>query len=159
MKVYLDTNVFYNAYCPVENNEISDWILSQLNPNIQGITSEWTLLEMFRALKKQVNLRKIEENDAKTALDFFLSDLGGMVDTKVIKIIPITRAMIIRSRKHIFEYNLYAADALHATVAILSQVNYFLTFDRDFKVNLETIPILNPKDPKLKTILSSKKNV
>jgi len=151
--VYLDTNVFYNAYCPVENNEIADWILDQLNSNIQGVTSEWTILEMFRALKKQVNLKKIEAKDAKTTIDFFLSELGEMNESERIKILPITRSMIINSRKHVFDNNLYAADALHATVAVLSQVNYFVTFDGDFKVNLGDIPILNPNDPKFREIL------
>ena len=150
--VYLDTNVFYNAYCPVENNKIADWILDQLNSNIQGVTSEWTLLEMFRALKKQVNLKKIGEEDARTTLDFFLSELGEMNESKRINILPITRSMIIGSRRHVFDNNLYAADALHATVAVLSQVNFFITFDGDFNVNLGDIPILNPNDPKFREI-------
>ena len=82
MGVYLDTNVFYNAYCPVENNAIADWVLSRLTPNLQGVTCEWTILEMFRALKKQVNLENIEEKAAKLALDFFLSELGEMAEEK-----------------------------------------------------------------------------
>ena len=61
--------------------------------------------------------------------------------------------MIINSRKHVFDNNLCAADALHATVAVLSQVNCFITFDGDFKVNLGDIPILNPTDPKFREIL------
>ena len=146
MKVYLDTNIFYNAYCPVESNDIADWILDQLNPKIQGVTSEWTLLEMFRALKKQVNLNKIEEKEAKLTLDFFLSEIGEMTETEKIVILPITRSMIIGSRRHVFDYNLYAADALHATVAVLSQVTYFITFDGDFSMKLGDIPILNPND-------------
>ena len=153
MKVYIDSNVFYNAYSPVETNEIADWILEQLTPKIQGVTSEWTLLEMFRALKKQVNLNNIEEKDAKLLLDFFLSDLGEMTETGKIIIQPITRSMIIRSRRHVFNDNLYAADALHATVAILSQVKYFISFDQDFKANLENVTVLHPNDPNFRTIL------
>ena len=156
MKVYLDTNIFYNAYSPVENNEIADWLLDQLTPHLQGVTSEWTLLEMFRALKKQVNLNNIDEKDAKTLLDFFLSDLGEMTETDKLVILPITRSMIISSRKHVFNHNLYAADALHATVAILSHSKYFITFDRDFKTNLENVSVLYPSDPKFRSILLSR---
>ena len=150
MSVYLDTNVFYNAYCPVENSELADWILNLLTPNFQGITSEWTLLEMFRALKKQVNLEKIEEKVAKVVLDFFLSEIGEMSKNKQLKLIPVTKSSIISSRKQIFKHNLYAADALHATVALASKVESFITFDRDFKGNLGTIPILNPVDQEFK---------
>ena len=150
MGVYLDTNIFYNAYCPVENNALADWLLNQLTPKFQGVTCEWTILEMFRALKKQVNLEKIEEKAAKIALDFFLSELGEMAEEKVLKIIPVTRSAIMASRKQIFDHNLYAADALHAAIALASQVKLFITFDSDFRGNLGTIPILNPLDPEFK---------
>lgn len=150
MGVYLDTNIFYNAYCPVENNILADWLLDQLAPRFQGVTCEWTILEMFRALKKQINLEKIDEKAGKIALDFFLSELGEMSAEKQIKIIPVTRSAIMASREQIFNHNLYAADALHATIALASHVEFFITFDKDFRGNLETIPILNPIDPKFK---------
>ncbi|UCG00646.1 MAG: type II toxin-antitoxin system VapC family toxin [Candidatus Heimdallarchaeota archaeon] len=150
MGVYLDTNIFYNAYCPVENNALADWILNQLTPKFQGVTCEWTILEMFLALKKQVNLEKIEEKAAKIALDFFLSELGEMAEEEVLKIIPVTRSAIMVSRKQIFDHNLYAADALHAAIALASQVTLFITFDSDFRGNLGIVPILNPNDPDFK---------
>ena len=125
-------------------------MLNQLTPKFQGITCEWTILEIFRALKKQVNLGKIDEKAAKITLDFFLSELGEMTEEKVLKIIPITRSAIMASRKQIFEHNLYAADALHAVIALASQVKLFITFDSDFRGNLEIIPILNPIDPAFK---------
>ena len=143
MEVYLDTNIFYNAYCPVENNALADWLLNQLTPKFQGITCEWTILEMFRALKKQVNLGKIEEKDAKIALDFFISELGEMTEEKVLKIIPVTRSAIMASRKQIFDHNLYAADALHTVTAQASQVKMF-------RGKLELIPIINPLEPDFK---------
>ena len=150
MGVYLDTNIFYNAYCPVEHNVLADWLLTQLTPRFQGVTCEWTILEMFRALKKQVNLKKIEEKTAKIVLDFFLSELGEMVEENVMKLIAVTRSAIMVSRRQIFERNLYAADALHASTALASQVVLFITFDKDFRGNLATIPIINPTDPKFR---------
>lgn len=150
MGVYLDTNIFYNAYCPVENNALADWILNQLTPEFQGVTCEWTILEMFRALRKQVNLEKIEVKAAKLALDFFLAELGEMTEENVLKIIPVTRSAIMASRKQIFNHNLYAADALHAAIALASQVKMFITFDSDFHGDLGLIPILNPIVPNFK---------
>jgi predicted nucleic acid-binding protein len=105
---------------------------------------------MFRALKKQVNLERIEEKAAKIALDFFLSELGEMVEEKVLEIIPVTRSATMAARKQIFEHNLYAADALHAAIALTSQVKMFITFDSDFRGNLEVIPILSPIEPDFK---------
>lgn len=150
MEVYLDTNVFYNAYCPVEDNALADWLLDQLSPTFPGVTCEWTILEMFRALKKQVNLETIEADAAKITLDFFLSELGEMTEKKALVIIPVTRSAIMASRKQIFEHNLYAADALHASIASSALVKAFITFDGDFNANIGDIPIWNPTGSKFK---------
>ena len=82
MSFYLDTNIFYNAYSPVEESEVAEWILNQLTPEFPGITSEWTVIEMFRAFKKQVNLQNIEEIDANLVLNLFLSELGDYIQHK-----------------------------------------------------------------------------
>ncbi|MFQ6125261.1 MAG: type II toxin-antitoxin system VapC family toxin [Candidatus Heimdallarchaeota archaeon] len=145
MLFYLDTNVFYHAYCPVEDSSSVEWLFSQFSKICQGITCEWTILEMFRAFKKQVNLGVINEKDAQIALDFFIADISEMSKKSVLQLIPITMTAIITTRKLIFSYNLFAADALHATIAINSQVNAFITYDENFKVDLDEIPILNPQ--------------
>ena len=31
MPLYLDTNVFYNAYCPIEDRIVADWLLNQIS--------------------------------------------------------------------------------------------------------------------------------
>jgi predicted nucleic acid-binding protein len=148
--LYLDTNVFYNAYCPVEHHESADWLLTQLTESFNGITCEWTLIEMFRALKKQVNLGYIAEEDAIVALDFFLSDVGELSQKRVLKLVSVSRSAIIASRKQIFERNLYAADALHATIAMASEVRGFITYDSDFRGNLGVVPLINPTDSSFK---------
>lgn len=145
MSIYLDTNVFYNSYCPIEDKPGADWVLTQITDTFPAFTSEWTLIEMFRALKKQVNLENLEPSDAKIAIDFFLADVGQMEQDKKLLLVPATRVILITSRKQIFSNNLYAADALHYTTAIKSAVHYFITFDSDFKGDLESIPILNPE--------------
>ena len=66
--IYLDTNIFYTAYSPVEESEKADQIISELNDTLIGITSEWTIIEIFRAFKKQVNLQVLEEEDEKIAV-------------------------------------------------------------------------------------------
>ncbi|MGC9778422.1 MAG: type II toxin-antitoxin system VapC family toxin [Candidatus Heimdallarchaeota archaeon] len=144
MTLYLDTNVFYHAYCPAENSSVVDWLFNELRPKFQAITSEWCLIEIFRAFKKQVNLGSIDEKDAQIALDYFLSDVGEMTKQKLLKLVPVTNALIVASRDVIFKYNLYAADALHSITALKSSVKAFITFDSDFKTNLGPIPILNP---------------
>ncbi len=143
MSLYLDTNIFYHAYCPLEDSLIIDWLFSQLHPEFQAITSEWCLIEMFRALKKQTNLGTINEKDAQITLDYFLSDVGEMIKTNLLKFVPVTNALLVASREPIFKRNLYAADALHATTALKSHVKCFITFDSDFKSDLGKIPIIN----------------
>ncbi len=73
-----------------------------------------------------------------------------MAEEKLMKIIPVTRSAIMASRRQIFEHNLYGADALHAATALASQVKLFITFDSDFRGNIELIPILNPIEPSFK---------
>ncbi|HUU78671.1 MAG TPA: PIN domain-containing protein [candidate division Zixibacteria bacterium] len=151
MSLYLDTNVFYNAYCPVENASIVDWLFTQLHLDFPAFTSEWCLIEMFRAFKKQVNLGTIAEKDAEIALDYFLSDIGEMVKNKTLTLIPVTQTLIIASRELIFTNNLYAADALHAATAMKLETQAFITFDSDFKASLGDIPIINPSTNNFKS--------
>ena len=158
MNIYLDTNVFYLAYCPIEDCDVADWILTQLTSEFQGVTSEWTLIELFRALKKQVNLGKILEKDAKLTIDFFLTEIGEMSQKQTIQLVPITRQAIMTSRRQIFQKNLYVADALHAVIAIIMNVKAFITFDGDFKGDLNTVRLLNPSEKSFKnTLLELKK--
>jgi len=108
---------------------------------------------MFRAFKKQVNLGVINVKDAQIALDFFIADISEMFKKTVLLLAPITMAAIITARKFIFSYNLYAADALHATIAINSQVKAFITYDEAFKADLDEIPILNPQKESFRTTI------
>ncbi|MHA1257592.1 MAG: type II toxin-antitoxin system VapC family toxin [Promethearchaeota archaeon] len=145
MPIYIDTNVFYNAYCPIEDRFAADWLLKQIDTEFPGITSEWTILEMFRAFKKQVNLERIEDRDAQITIDLFLSELGESIQRKKIILIPVKMGLIMTSRTLIFNQNLYAADAIHVTSATEMKVDAFITFDSHFK-KLKTIPILNPQN-------------
>lgn len=69
-----------------------------------------------------------------------------MPQKQVLEIVPVTRSAIIASRKQIFVRNPYAADALHATIALTSQAQLFITFDGDFKGDLGKFPIVNPME-------------
>jgi predicted nucleic acid-binding protein len=144
MPIYIDTNVFYNAYCPIEERFIADWLLNQLSSEFQGITSEWTIIEIFRAFKKQVNLERIEQHDAQIAIDLFLSEIVEYSQKKKLVLIPVKMSYIMAARPLIFDQNLYASDAIHAITAIQMNTEAFITFDSDFD-KLEKIPILNPK--------------
>lgn len=145
MPIYLDTNVFYNAYCPIEDRFAADWILKQISREFPAITSEWTIAEMFRAFKKQANLDRLEDKDAQIALDLFLSEIGEYSQKQKLILIPVKMANIMVSRTFIFTKNIYAADAIHAVTAIEQKAEAFITFDSHF-IKLREIPILNPSD-------------
>ncbi len=157
MPLYLDTNVFYNAYCPVEDNIGAEWILKQISVEFPAITSEWTVAEMFRAFKKQVNLERIEENDARIVLDLFLCEIGELSQKGILILIPVKMSLIMASRQLIFSQNLYASDAIHALIAKQAKVDAFITFDGDFNVDLGGIPILNPAQKQTQDIISQLK--
>lgn len=145
MTIYIDTNVFYNAYCPIEERFIADWLLNQISSEFPGITSEWTIAEMFRAFKKQVNLENIEDHEAQVAIDLFLSEIGEYSQKRKLILIPVKKSFMISARPLIFNKNLYAADAIHAVTAIKMKVDAFITFDSHFS-KFKTIPVLNPKE-------------
>lgn len=159
MAIYLDTNVFYNAYCPLEEYEPANWILGQFSSSFKGLTSEWTIIEMFRALKKQVNLGCIQDREAKIALDFFLSEIGEMRKEGVFVLKPVNFSNIIASRNTIFKHNLYATDALYITTALDSKAVLFVTYDNDFKNVIEDIPVINPLDTSFKEHITSLKKI
>lgn len=158
MKIYLDTNVFYNAYSPVEESEICDWILEQLDTDFVGVTSEWTIIEMFRALKKQVNLEVIDEEEASIALTYFLAELGEFERNGKLITLPVTRKSIMGSRKLIFEKNIYSADALHLFQAIDNGVNCFLTFDNTLRSRITELSVINPMLENFREQIISLKN-
>lgn len=152
MPLYLDTNVFYNAYCPIEDRIVADWLLNQISSEFPGITSEWTIAEMFRAFKKQVNLKSIDKHDAQVALNLFLSEIGEYSQKKKLLLIPVKMSYIMAARLMIFNRNLYASDAIHAVTAVQTGVDAFITFDRDFN-KLKEIPVLNPKNADFKNLI------
>ncbi len=143
MPIYIDTNVFYNAYCPIKERFTADWLLKQISSEFPGITSEWTIAEIFRAFKKQVNLERIEEHDAEITVNLFLSEIGEYSQKNKLILIPAKYSLIMASRPMIFTQNLYAADAIHAITAIQMKVDAFITYDSHF-AKLKNIPILNP---------------
>ena len=152
MPIYIDTNVFYNAYCPIEDRIAADWLLNQISSEFTGLTSEWTIAEMFRAFKKQVNLKSIENQDAEIALNLFLSEIGEYSQKKKLLLIPVKMSFIIAARPLIFNQNLYAADAIHAVTAIKMNVDAFITFDSDFN-KLKKIPVINPKQANFQELI------
>ncbi len=153
MPIYLDTNVFYNAYCSIEDRILADWLLNQISSEFPGITSEWTIAEMFQAFKKQVNLKRIENHDAQIALNLFLSEIGEYSQKKKLLLIPVKMSYIVAARPLIFNQNLYAADAIHAVTAIQMNADAFITFDSDFK-KLKKIPVLNPSQADFQKIIN-----
>ena len=58
------------------------------------------------------------------------------------QLIPVKIAFLMETREQIFSKNLYAADALHAITSVATQCVAFLTFDSDFKGDIQEIPII-----------------
>ena len=59
------------------------------------------------------------------------------------QLIPVKIAFLMETREQIFSKNLYAADALYAITSVVTQCVAFLTFDSDFKGDIQEIPIIN----------------
>lgn len=150
-RVYLDTNVLYHGYCPTDARNVVEWLFEHLDRGgFTAVCSEWAILELFRAFKKQVNLGIIGERTATVALDFLLADVNAMKHDGRLELVPVHLPLIIGSRPRIFSKNLYAADALHAITAIRHGVSAFVTFDKDFKGDLGKVPLLNAIDASFK---------
>ena len=156
--IYIDTNIYYTKYCPVEDSESVDWIFDQLTPEFSGISNELIIAELFRAFKKQVNLGVINEKDAVIAVDFLIADIRERVELNIVHLIPIKLEDIFNTRSPIFGENLYAMDSLHAVCAERMKVKAFLTFDSDFKKNWGDIKLLNPTQADFKSLFLELKN-
>ena len=73
-----------------------------------------------------------------------------MIQKCELTLVPISKQLIMSTRKEIFRSNLYGADALHLVTAISKSAKAFITYDTDFKGNLRDIPILHPNDPEFR---------
>ena len=54
MPIYIDTNVFYNAYCPIEDRFAADWLLKQMDPEFPGINLNGQLQKCLELLKSKL---------------------------------------------------------------------------------------------------------
>lgn len=152
MRIYLDATVFYQTYAPHENSRTEDWIMDDLIPEFGGLTSQWTLLEVARALKKQVNLELLLESDARKLMDVLLVDMLEMQSADILLLEPISLADIINSRQLIDELNLYAADALHYHTARSRKATVLVSHDAHLlRHSTQQLPILCPKTTNFET--------
>lgn len=108
MKFYLDTNIFYYRYCPIENSKCIDPIFEEIRQShlqkrtFQLISNEIILSEMFRALKKQVNLEVIDLDVAEVALDFFIADIEELIHDGDLVLMLSSKTYLMKTQKLIF---------------------------------------------------------
>lgn len=141
--MYLDTSVFFNAYFPTDESDKAEDILNLLSPSLQGITSEWMIVEMFRVINKQKNLENIDEELAQTISAFFLADIEQLQVENKLRLLPVQKSYIMQTERLIATYNLYAADAVHLATAMHASSQFFISFDSDFN-RISELKVINP---------------
>jgi len=71
MSVYLEASALWALYYGEPGGKNVEWVLENVNP----ITSEWSLLEISRAISKRLNIKEITKEEAEDLEVFILADI------------------------------------------------------------------------------------
>ena len=137
-----------------DENLSINWLFDQFTQKFPALTSDWTKLELFRAVKKQINLGAIPKDAFDKICEFIITDLRQLEAKKEVVFLRITRKQILLCANWIGKHNLYSADSLHFVQANEANAKYFVTFDRNFRGVDDSIPILNPQNDQFKAKIS-----
>lgn len=122
-KITLDTSVIVKWFRKEDDREyallIREWITED---SVEAVVSTITLTELARALMK-AKWKKADIYELLELLDDIIR-LGG------IDLIHVDDLIAQNAQKLIVEHNLYSADAVHTSTAILTDSDYFISADK-----------------------------
>ena len=122
-KVTVDTSAIVKWFKAEENREkalkLRSWTEAE---KIKLIISAILLSECARGLKK-AGWENKEIYDAMDMLDRIINLCG-------IELIPVDRLVVKSAQTLVVEHGIYSADAIHASTAILTGSNFFVSSDR-----------------------------
>ena len=124
--LYFDTSFIVPLLRPEPNSIAVSAFLSELQPG-QLSVSQWTRVEIFSALAREVRIRALPAEDASEAIVRF----DDMVRRAFTVLLP-DQADFATAARYVsrFETNLRAGDALHLAIAANRDASTIYTLDK-----------------------------
>ena len=128
MTVYVEASALWAMYYgdPGGDN------VESLVKDFDCATSEYTVLELARAVSKRVNAKEISGQEADALESFILKDINQLKNTKKFKLLGVTWRLLREAYSLIIPNNLYASDALHLATATLNGAKLLVVDDFHF---------------------------
>jgi len=148
--IYLEASALWTMYYGEPGGDNVIWLLD----NYECFTSEWSILELSRAISKRYNQKEMTKKEAEALNFFILTDIEKLMRENKLKLIKVTWNLIKKAYHLIFPLNLYASDALHLSTALHYETKIMFVDDFHFTRLKDKI-----KKPKILSITESKKNI
>ena len=148
--IYLEASALWTMYYGEPGGDNVIWLLD----NYECFTSEWSILELSRAISKRYNQKEMTKKEAEALNFFILTDIEKLMRENKLKLIKVTWNLIKKAYHLIFPLNLYASDALHLSTALHYKTKIMFVDDFHFTRLKDKI-----KKPKILSITESKKNI
>ena len=148
--IYLEASALWAMYYGEPGGDNVIWLLD----NYECYTSEWSILELSRAISKRYNQKEMTKKEAEALNFFILTDIEKLMRENKLKLIKVTWNLIKKAYHLIFPLNLYASDALHLSTALHYKTKIMFVDDFHFTRLKDKI-----KKPKILSITENKKNI
>jgi predicted nucleic acid-binding protein len=128
--MYLDCSALWNYYYQEAGAAIVEHVLQRADYACSS--SAWSMLELYRGVKKRLNQNEISIIEAANLRAFIDLHLKHLVLTASFGMLHVSTEIIDRAKELIGTLNLYSADAVHLASALNEGCSHFLVDDYHF---------------------------
>lgn len=157
LKPYLDSSVIVKRYVSEPGSSSVDLVFDKGEAGeICLATSIWNFGEVLGVLDEKLRRGWLAEDEFKTALENFASEMARMARLKVLEVVPVVTPILVDSWPLILRQHIYEADALQIQTCIYCGGDVFLSADKDLiglamKRGLKALDV--EKERKIKELL------
>lgn len=132
LKPYLDSSVIVKRYVSEPGSSSVDLVFDKGEAGeICLATSIWNFGEVLGVLDEKLRRGWLSEDEFKTALENFASEMARMARLKVLEVVPVVTPILVDSWPLILRQHIYEADALQIQTCIYCGGDVFLSADKD----------------------------
>ena len=132
LKPYLDSSVIVKRYVSEPGSSSVDLVFDKGEAGeICLATSIWNFGEVLGVLDEKLRRGWLAEDEFKTALENFASEMTRMARLKVLEVVPVVTPILVDSWPLILRQHIYEADALQIQTCIYCGGDVLLSADKE----------------------------
>lgn len=132
LKPYLDSSVIVKRYVSEPGSSSVDLVFDKGEAGeICLATSIWNFGEVLGVLDEKLRRGWLAEDEFKTALENFASEMARMARLKVLEVVPVVTPILVDSWPLILRQHIYEADALQIQTCIYCGGDVLLSADKE----------------------------